>query len=133
MKYLTKGMVNPLDKQKVYYSCHKEDNGFLEEISKDILSCNDVAIYYGEKEKLDDLKLMHLIVFPVTRNFLYSNNTSKDEDLKYALENGIPVLPLIQEDGLEMEFNKICGDIQCLNKHHIDSTQISFIQNLKSI
>jgi len=131
MKYLTKGMVNPLDKQKVYYSCHKEDNGFLEEISKDILSCNDVAIYYGEKEKLDDLKLMHLIVFPVTRNFLYSNNTSKDEDLKYALENGIPVLPLIQEDGLEMEFNKICGDIQCLNKHHIDSTQISFYTKLE--
>ena len=49
MKYLTKGMVNPLDKQKVYYSCHKEDNGFLEEISKE---------FYMDKFYIDG------IVFP---------------------------------------------------------------------
>ena len=105
--------------KKVYFSSCNEDSHLLEEISKDILSISDVAIYYEKYEKLDDLKLMHLIVFPVTKNFLYTSNSSKDNDLKYALENGIPVLPLIQEDGLELEFNKIVGDIQCLNKYHI--------------
>ncbi|MBQ9731378.1 MAG: TIR domain-containing protein [Bacilli bacterium] len=131
MKYLTKGMVNPTGKQKIYFSSCKEDSHLLEEIAKDILSISDVAIYYEKYEKLDDLKLMHLIVFSVTKNFLYSANPSKDNDLKYALENGIPVLPLIQEDGLELEFNKIVGDIQCLNKYHVDETQISFYKKLE--
>lgn len=133
LKYLTRGNVNPQGKQKIYFSCYEEDICFLEGISNDILSLHDVAFYYSEKDDLDieNLKLMQLIVFPITSNFLYKENYSRLYVLKYALENKIPVLPLIQEDGLELEFNKICGDIQCLNKIRKDPTQISYNKKLQ--
>ena len=74
---------------------------------------------------------MKLLVIPVTKNFLYEENDARLKDLKFALENNIPVLPLIQEVGLELEFNKLCGDIQCLNKYNLDKTQISFNKKLE--
>ena len=132
LKYITRGMVKPFDMQKVYFTAHKDDYHLLDDIAKDILSIIDVAIFYGESEnKSDDLKLMKLLVIPVTRNFLYEENDARLKDLKFALENNIPVLPLIQEVGLELEFNKLCGDIQCLNKYNLDKTQISFNKKLE--
>ena len=132
LKYITRGMVKPFDMQKVYFTAHKDDYHLLDDIAKDILSIIDVAIFYGESEKKnEDLKLMKLLVIPVTRNFLYEENDARLKDLKFALENNIPVLPLIQEVGLELEFNKLCGDIQCLNKYNLDKTQISFNKKLE--
>lgn len=132
MKHITRGNVNPQGKQKVYFSCHKQDKHLLEEISNDILSLLDLAIFYTDDEQVDleNLKLMQLIVFPVTKKFIYEDNSSRLIDLKNALDNNIPILPLIQEEGLEFEFNKICGDIQCLNKLVKDHTQISFEKKL---
>lgn len=132
LKYITRGMVKPFDMQKVYFTSHKDDYHLLDDIARDVLSIVDVAIFYGESEKREeDLRLMSLIVIPVTKSFLYDECDARTKDLKFALENGIPVLPLIQEVGLELEFNRLCGDIQCLNKFNSDKTQISFNKKLK--
>lgn len=134
IKYLTRGNVSPQGKQRIYFSSHEEDFVKFEEIAKEILTLHDVAIFHSDVEKekhLDNLSLMNLIIFPITRKFLYGENDSRLIDLKFAIKNKIPVLPIVYEENLELEFNKICGDIQCLNKLSRDITQLGFEEKLE--
>ena len=137
-KYITRGMANPDNKQKIYYTAHEKDHElFMYSIVSDILELKDCSIWYKDKYELanDDLSyldLMQLIVIPITKNFLFEENFARCRELKYAIEHNIPILPLIQENNLEIEFNKICGDFHCLNKNNVDSTQISFIDKLNN-
>ena len=134
IKYLTRGNVSPQGKQRIYFSSHEEDFVKFEEIAKEILTLHDVAIFHSDVEKekhLDNLSLMNLIIFPITRKFLYGENDSRLIDLKFAIKNKIPVLPIVYEENLELEFNKICGDIQCLNKLNRDITQLGFEEKLE--
>ena len=72
---------------------------------------------------------MQLFVIPVTSSFLCEPNRARDTDLPYALEHHIPILPLLQEDGLESLFNQTCGDLQILNKYTEDPTALDFIRS----
>lgn len=74
---------------------------------------------------------MQLFVIPVTSSFLCEPNRARDTDLPYALGHHIPILPLLQEDGLESLFNQTCGDLQILNKYTEDPTALDFYQKLE--
>ena len=139
LKYKTRGMTNPKGKPRVYFCCHPEDHArYFDEISDMLLEKQNCAIWYlddggemTEEELFGDLRQMQLFVMPVTEKLLYSSNRALDVEFKFAVENRIPILPLMQESGLEDAFNQKCGDIQFLDKNIKDATAISFDEKLE--
>lgn len=103
-----------------------------------ILQRQNCAIFYDEDPTLiddeemyfSDLRQMQLIVIVVTSNFLYRENIAFNKVFRFAMENHIPVLPIMEERGLESEFNRICGDLQFLDPNATDLTAISFEEKL---
>ena len=137
LKYKTRGKVTPQGKPKVYFCCHPKDFGlYFETISDEILSKQNCSVWYtdGEivdfEEHLTDLKEMQLFVMPVTSELLNMPNYALEVEFPFANENHIPVLPLMQENGLEEVFNTKCGDLQFLDKHNTDVTAISYNEKL---
>ncbi len=129
---------NPNGKPKVYFCCHKEDfEKFFESISDEILSLQNCTVWYKDgndylkEELLGELKGMQLFVMPVTTNLLCTENDALDIEFKFAIKNHIPVLPLMQEQGLEQIFNQKCGELQFLDKYNTDITAISYEGKLK--
>ncbi len=138
LKYKTRGNSNPQGKPRVYFCCHKDDfEKFFESISDEVLSLQNCSVWYKDgsdyvnEELLDDLKGMQLFVMPVTTNLLCTENDALDIEFKFAIKNHIPVLPLMQEQGLEQIFNQKCGELQFLDKHNTDITAISYEEKLK--
>ena len=115
-------------KARIFFTSHPDDFRFFEEIRAMILDRQNCAVYYldpglnpdaifcddsfnseDKKSYLLDLSLMQLIVVPVTTKLLTQPNRARDVDLPFAMRHHIPVLPLMQEDGLEKLFNKVIG------------------------
>lgn len=139
MLYVPSGVKNIKDRPKVYFCCHPEDFDFcFGVISKDILSKQKCTIWYAEdltarreREYLEDLKQMQLFVLPVTSRLLYKDSFALSVEFSFAVENHIPVLPIMMESFLEEDFNKKCGDLQFLDKFSNDSTAISYDEKLE--
>lgn len=139
IKYKTRGMINPQGLPKVYFSCHPEDfERYFEVISDEILKKQNCAVFYydnlipyDEEEMFLDLGQMHLFVMPITTNLLTKNNRAIDVEFGFAMENHIPVLPIMQEKGLEELFKMKCGDFQFLNRNEMEKTAISYDEKLE--
>lgn len=136
--YKTLGGVSPRGKARVYFACHPQDHkGYFQEITDEILKLCDCAIYYYvETPELDEdyyanLNRMQLIVMPVTTRLLYMTNRAMDVEFPYAQERHIPVLPLMQEQGLEQQYQEKFGDLQFLDKGNRDLTAIPYEEKLK--
>lgn len=136
--YKTRGNDDPQGKPKVYFCCHPEDMGYFDKIAKEILEIQDCAIFYrtdpyedGLKDFGANIRGKQLVVVPVTRTFLEIDSDARLE-IEYARRNYIPILPLLQEDGLAEVFTEICGDLQCLNKWDQDPTTLSYEEKLKT-
>lgn len=139
LKYKTRGMANPQGLPRVYFSCHPSDfDTYFDEISNEILKKQNCAIYYDEElgmpydeeQLLSDLSQMQLFVMPVTTRLLTQKNRALELEFAFAMKEHIPVLPLMQESGLEEVFNKKCGDLQFLSKNHHDAAGISYSEKL---
>ena len=142
--YKTLGNVLPYGHQRVYLCCHRDDfSACFDQISEEILrSSPKVAIWYRDpaedpvydEQFLSQLGQMQLFVVPVTRRFIEEENLARTVELRYALENHIPVLPLMQESGLEEQFNQVCGNLQCLDRGSINDnvTAVPFEIRLKN-
>ena len=74
---------------------------------------------------------MRLLVLPVTTRLLTEPNDALAVDFPYALSHGIPVLPLMMEEGLEELFNERCGSLQFLNRHAVDETALGYEEKLE--
>lgn len=140
LHYRTRGNSTPQGKPRVYYTGHPADlDAYAEEIFADILKSQNCAIWYdkepetlaGREEWQRELMQMQLIVIPVTSRFLYQPNRARDVEFPFAMEHHIPVLPLIQEEGLESVFNETCGDLQMLNRRESDPTALSYEEKLE--
>lgn len=138
LKYKVRGNSSPQGKPRVYFCCHPEDfNKYFESVSDEILAKQKCTIWYTDEavvhdeDFLADLKQMQLFVMPVTTNLLCTENKTLDIEFEFAIENHIPVLPLMQESGLEELFNKKCGDLQFLDKNNTDITAISYDEKLQ--
>ena len=123
LKYKTRENTSPQGKPRVYFCCHPEDfSKYFETVANEVLEKQNCTIWYVDEdtsrddEFFGDLKQMQLFVMPVTTNLLCSPNVALDSEFKFAVENHIPVLPLMQENGLEKLFNEKCGDLQFLDK-----------------
>ena len=78
------------------------------------------------------IKEMRLVVFAVTSKFLHEKNRAKDLELPLALENHIPVLPIMLENGLGGEFSNTCAKIQVVSKYVADPTATPYEEVLKT-
>ena len=135
----TRGNSNPQGKQRVYFCCQEDDfEKYFESVSNEILEKQNCAVYYLEpseknvdlEELFSHLSQMQLFVMPVTTKLLTTKNRAIDSEFPFAIEKHIPVLPLMQEGGLEDVFNKKCGDLQFLDKTSRDETAISYEEKL---
>ncbi|MBR6792640.1 MAG: TIR domain-containing protein, partial [Ruminococcus sp.] len=137
--YKTRGESSPDRKQKVYFSAHPKDYRLLDGIAAEILEHQNCAVWYDkepeaefdEKEFASRLEEMQLFVMPVTTRLLTKPNRALEFEFALAQRRHIPVLPLMQEDGLEELFNEKCGDLQFLYKYSRDTTGISYEEKLK--
>jgi len=138
LQYKTKHNLSPQGKAKVYFSCHPEDyEKCFETIADDILAIQDCSLWYCDTNTVKDddffadLEQMQLFVMPITTKLLSSDNDAIKIEFPFAIKNHIPVLPLMQEAGLEELFNRKCGDLQFLNKNNSDDTAIGYHEKLE--
>ncbi len=132
----------PGGKRRVYFTCHPDDFGrYFERICQEVLELQDVVIYYtknmtetfAEKELETDLGSNNLFIVPVTYRLLSKPNRAMDQDLAYAKEKHIPILPFMMEPGLDEIYARPdkFGELQYLQPDAEDKTAISFREKLR--
>ena len=125
LSFVTRGGASPKGRPRIYFCCHPADfQTYFGPIVRAILEeKSDVAVWYYDpaagvpsgEEYLTDLRQMQLFVFPVTRHFLDESSSAKDVELALALQEHIPILPLVIEAGLESEFDQKIGNVHALS------------------
>ena len=117
----TKGNANPKGKPRVYFTCHPEDfEKYFHKICGDIFKTHDCAVFYTEnmserieaQDKETDLGSNNLFVVPVTFKLLTGPNRAMDEDISYAIEQKIPVLPFMMEPDIDGFYREKFGERQ---------------------
>lgn len=104
----------------VFFSCHPESFDQLkDQVKCDVLKCCDCVFCWWDPhdtipEALDDLSQMSLFVFAVDRRFIDEDCPSNTVLWHYAIGHHIPILPLIMEDGLILDFNDRFGELHTL-------------------
>lgn len=129
----------PQEKYRIWFCCHPKDLAdYFESTSQEILRKQDCTIYYDKnpeqdfntEELLSNLEEINLFVMPVSSRLLTTENRAIDLEFPYAMQKNIPVLPIIQEEGIEKLFNQRCGNLHALNKWQADETAISYDEKL---
>ncbi len=142
MRYKTSGDISPQGLPKVYVTGHSAGfDTYLKEITKDLLKFSNCAVFYDSDPEpehpenmetfFDDLESMQLVVLVVTADFVEQDTFAFSHVFKFAQKHGIPVLPIQEGIGIEEAFNAKCGDLQMLNPHSQDITEISYEEKLK--
>ena len=142
LAYFTRGNTSPQGKPRVYFCCHPDDQDvFLKSTVKELLSHADCSVWYNpepsallsaqeRRERESDLAQMQLFVLTVTARLLTSPSPALEWEFPFALKQHIPVLPILQEPGLETLFNKKCGNLQCLVPNQTDPTALPYKERL---
>jgi tetratricopeptide (TPR) repeat protein len=139
LKYKTLNMSKPDGKPRIYFTCHYDDfDKYFEEISDSILKTHSCAIWYDtdycserDSEFYDGLYDIQLLVIPVTAALLSSDCRAIKNDFKFALTNKIPILPIMEEAGIETDFSQIFGNMQFLDRACVDQSAISYEEKLE--
>lgn len=138
----TKGNSDPKGKPRVYFTCHPEDfSRCFDKLCEDIFRTHDCAIYYtedmrepiAEQDKATDLGQMNLYIVPVTLRLLTESSRAMDDDLAYAKQQRIPILPFMMEPGLDAIYAapEKFGERQYLSPYSTDVTEIGYADKLK--
>ena len=138
----TKNNYKIREKSRVYFTSHQADfEKYFEKICEDIFLSQDCAIYYtsdmqaafDEKSLKTDLGRMNLFVVPITSKLLNEDCRAMTVDIPFAFKNGIPVLPIMMEDGLVDIYSQKdkFGQRQYLSPISDDSTAISYEKKLE--
>lgn len=139
LQYKTRAMSSPQGKPKVYFCCHKSDfDRYFKVISDEILNEINCSVWYCPNDTAEEitplyegLQEMSLFVVPVTANLLCTENSALNVQLKIAAGLHIPILPLMQEKGLESIFNQKFGELQYLDKFCKDGTAITYEEKFR--
>ncbi len=138
----TRGGGTPSGKPRVYFTCHPDDfDKYFDKVCKDIFKSHDVAIFYTEdmtapipeENREVDLYQMNLFAVPVTFRLMNEPNRAMQEDIAFAKEKGVPILPIMMEPGLEAVYalDKNFGKRQFLAPFEHDPTAISYEDKLR--
>lgn len=139
----TKDVSNSKYKPRVYFTCHPDDfELYSEKVFNDIIKAFDCAIYYTDdmavalknENNIVDLMHMNLFIIPITFRLLTKKSRAFSCDLHFAIENKIPVLPIIMEPDLDELYSKPdkFGDMQYIDACNRDMTTISYEEKLKN-
>ncbi|MBR4880168.1 MAG: toll/interleukin-1 receptor domain-containing protein, partial [Clostridia bacterium] len=142
MLFKTKGNGSPNGKARVYFTCHPDDfNLYFEQVCEYIFKSQNCAVYYtadmsaviDETDKVTDLESNNLFIVPVTFKLLSTPNRAMDDDIRFALEKHIPVLPLMMESGIDAIYSRPdkFGELQYLSPLSTDTTEVSFDEKMK--
>ncbi|MBO5285330.1 MAG: tetratricopeptide repeat protein [Clostridia bacterium] len=144
-KFLVKTKENhdPKGKPRVYFACHKDDFArYFDKICGDLFKTHDCAVYYKEdpnewltdEDKDIDLRQFNLIVVPVTFALLSTKNAVIYDELPYAKQNDIPILPIMLEPGLDELYSSPdkFGEAQYLDPYANDITAVGYDIKLKN-
>ena len=129
-------------KPRVYFTSHPDDLAlYFDRIAADILKIQDCAIYYAAdphkvsdaETKENDLSGMNLFVVPVTFRLLCDANDKVKDELLWAKEKNLPILPLMMESGLDALYARsaLFGERQYLSPSGEDATALSYEGKLK--
>ncbi|MBQ7365031.1 MAG: toll/interleukin-1 receptor domain-containing protein, partial [Clostridia bacterium] len=136
LSYKTRKHASPQGKPRVYLCLHPDDHALIDAIADEILSEVNCAVFYHTdpitdvEEHLRDLAEMNLFVIPVTTRFLTKPSDALTLDVPFAKDNHIPILPLMQESGLDALFNNVLGELQYLDPRQSDQTAIPYKEKL---
>ena len=138
LKFMTRGMTPPRGMAWVYLCCHPSEVPlFADTVGKELLVKQDVAVWYpadptAERDEAFFAALgeMQLVVMPVTRRLLEQRSPAIAEEFAFAVERHIPILPLMQENGLDDLFGAVCGSLQYLDPHARDDTTLGYDEKL---
>lgn len=141
LKYKTRDDSTPIGKPRIYFTCHPDDfKLYFPKICSDIFKTYDCTIYYysnlSDPLNVDDMVLdvgsCNLVVIPVTYKLLSSPSRAMDEELVYAKNEHIPILPIVMENGLDALYSlpDKFGEIQYLSATNVDPTAISYEDKL---
>ena len=145
MKYKTRSGGRPNEKRRVYFSCHQDDfdRSFLK-IAEDILRTHDVAVYYVDHDDPDDkpatdmeLEQMNLFVIAVSFKFLCEPDSPSHQDLSFAKDHKIPILPIMLESGANRNdtlyslYKMYFGTLEYLSPYSNDAERVSYEERLK--
>lgn len=139
LQYRTREKDAPNGKSGIYFTAHPLDKAeYLENTIDEILYFEDCVVWYDEDEVLSEdfaeeliLMNMQLMVIPVTRRLLSEPNRVTDNELKFAFENDIPVMPIVMEAGLEGLYARVFGDLQFLDKNCSEATAIPYTEKFE--
>ena len=135
IQYYTRGQSSPQGKHRVYFTAYPDDyRKYFNTIRKEILDRQNCAVFFldgqAQPSTVEDYEIcleeMQLFVVPVTRKLLTFDNRAIDFDIPFAIKHHIPVLPIIEERGLDKLFSKKLGDLQYLDRRNNDSTAINY-------
>ena len=117
---------SPMDgKAKIWFCAHPEDAaGQLDGICHDLFRGGACVVYYDSEpegeydadELCHDISQMNLFVVAVTEKFLGDWNRAREVEFKFARENGIRIIPILIDGGIDEKFNRLCGDLHLLKR-----------------
>lgn len=140
-------IVDPRDKARVFFTCHPDDFAHcFDKICEDIFKTHNCAVYYTEdmtehisqEEREVDLGQMGMFVIPVSYRLLSTPNRAFREDLTFAKERHIPILPILIEEYSANLYElysqpESFGDLQYLEFRKKDVTARSYEEKLENI
>ena len=138
-KVRTKGNVQSQGRREVYFTCNPVDfEKYFDVICDDIFKTQECEIYYTEdmnapydEDRDIEMGEMNLFIVPVTYAFLSQDSRALNDDVPYAFEHNIPVLPILMEGGLDELYADKLGSIEYLAKVGVDDTMISYEEKLE--
>ena len=133
---------DPRGKSRVYFTCHPEDFAiYYPQIRKDFFGLQDCALCHREsfleplapEDLMAGLDQMELMVVPVTKKLLTEPNRAMDQDIAFAKEQNIPILPILMEPGLDWLYAQPdrFGPRQYLEPGALDPTAVPYEEKLK--
>lgn len=125
------------EKPRVYFCGHPEETSvYNEKIAADVRRTADCDFWHAENGEARDreffaaLERMNLIIVFVTKKFLSDETGPWVEDVRFAVKQGIPLLPLLLEEGLIDAYGRIFGTLQFLDRNDKDRTALGYEEKL---
>lgn len=146
LNHLTRNKKDTHGKPRVYFTCHPDDfnrcfhgdeYSCFNRICEDILSLQqvDCVIYYTSDmsqplsdDIKEDLATMNLVVVPVTKKLLTEPSRAMEEDIAFAKEHNINILPFMMEPELDLIYGlpKNFGSLQYINPYSTNPTEVDY-------
>lgn len=138
LNFRAKNNNNLRRKPKYFFSSTKQDfDLYFEDIVSSFFSLQDCAVFYKfdtefviPRESYIDLLRMNAFVFVVTNSYLNNPSVSKDNDIQFAKQNNIKILPLVMEEIDWDLYRQYFGNIQSIKMFEKETTEVSHLTKL---